>query len=187
MYLKERLVVVLDDIRRHMSIARQGIWLCPECGNYEVWKTRDIDTNHIDRKCSKCNKRARFTLNRSTSGKGRKRNYEIWERDLSVGFNEIIQEASRRNNKEETIRIESEISEQKMQSESQDNLPHIWGLDWSPKKPLSFTRKVSREEVKKELLRFIAERHDGYLEIIAAEWDMMKLPIEFNGINYHQF
>ena len=187
MYLKERLVVVLDDIRRHMSIARQGIWLCPECGNYEVWKTRDIDTNHIDRKCSKCNKRARFTLNRSTSGKGRKRNYEIWERDLSVDFNEIIQEASRRNNKEETTRIESKTSEQKMQSESQDNLPHIWGLDWSPKKPLSFTRKLSREEVKKELLRFIAERHDGYLEIIATEWDRMKLPIEFNGINYHQF
>ena len=37
-----------------MSIARQGIWLCPECGNHEPWKTRDRETNQIDRKCSNC-------------------------------------------------------------------------------------------------------------------------------------
>ena len=40
-----------------MTIARQGIWLCPECNNHEVWKTRDVDTKQIDRKCSHCNKK----------------------------------------------------------------------------------------------------------------------------------
>ena len=82
-----------------MSIARQGIWLCSKCGNYEPWKTRDHDTNQIDRKCSNCDKRARFTLNRSKSGKGRKRNYQIWERDTSINYDLIIAEAEKRNEK----------------------------------------------------------------------------------------
>ena len=184
MIIRERLVVVLDDFRRGMSIARQGIWLCPECGNYEPWKSRDPDTNHIDRKCSNCNKRARFTLNRSNSGKGRKRNYHIWERDSSIDFKQIIDEARRRNEKILDANNSTEVISEKT---TQEQLPPIWGLDWSPKDSLTFTKKLTEAEVRSELLRFVAERHDGYLEFIAEEWRDMQPPNQFNGEKYHQF
>jgi 2-oxoisovalerate dehydrogenase E1 component len=166
-----------------MSIARQGIWLCSKCGNYEPWKTRDHNTNQIDRKCSSCDKRARFTLNRSKSGKGRKRNYQIWERDTSINYDQIIVEAHKRN--EKLIEKEDDIGKNTKKI-SQEQLPPIWGLDWSPKEALFFSKKLPEEKVRKELLRFVAERHDGYLEFIADEWKKIQSPSQFDGKRYHQ-
>ena len=166
-----------------MSIARQGIWLCPECGNHEPWKTRDQNTNQIDRKCSNCDKRARVTLNRSNSGKGRKRNYQIWERDPTIDFGKIIEEAKKRNNKT----LGDRVTRTKSEKATQEQLPPIWGLDWAPKNALLFTKKLPEEKVRKELLRFVAERHDGYLELISEVWMSMQLPTQFNGDSYHQF
>ena len=103
----KRLVVVLERFRQHMAIARQGIWLCPGCGNHEVWKTREKNTNQIDRKCSNCSKRARVTLDRSGTGKGRKRNFKIWERDLNISFSEVIEEAKRRNGKRDEVKLKT--------------------------------------------------------------------------------
>ena len=166
-----------------MSIARQGIWLCPECGNHEPWKTRDQDTNQIDRKCSNCDKRARVTLNRSNSGKGRKRNYQIWERDSTIDFGKIIEEARKRNNKT----LGDGVTRTKSEKATQEQLPPIWGLDWGPKNALLFIQKLPEEKARKELLRFVAERHDGYLELISEVWMSMQLPTQFNGDTYHQF
>ena len=72
MIIGERLVVVLDDFRRGMSIARQGIWLCPECGNYEPWKSRDPDTNHIDENAVIATKELDSHLIALTQGRGGK-------------------------------------------------------------------------------------------------------------------
>jgi len=167
-----------------MSIARQGIWLCPECGKYEPWKTRDASTNLIDRSCSNCKKRARFTLNRSASGKGRRRNYHIWERDLSIDFKQIIQEANKRNEKSHQIDENTDVTSENI---TQEQLPPIWGLNWSPKHALLFTKKLPEEDARSELLRFIAERHDGHLEFISREWREMQPPSQFDGGTYHQF
>ena len=171
-----------------MAIARQGIWLCPECGSHEVWKTRESNTNQIDRKCNDCDKRARVTLDRSETGKGRKRNFKIWERDLSIDFKDIIEEAKRRNNKIHIDLNSEKIMPSKTNNKpSQSELPPIWGAKWTPTKALLFTQKIEEIEVKKELLRFVAERHDGYLEFISRKWTDQKPPPTFNGTVYHEF
>ena len=171
-----------------MAIARQGIWLCPECGSHEVWKTRESNTNQIDRKCNDCDKRARVTLDRSETGKGRKRNFKIWERDLSIDFKDIIEEAKRRNNKIHIDLNSEKIMPSKTNNKpSQSELPPIWGAKWTPTKALLFTQKIEEIEVKKELLRFVAERHDGYLEFISKKWTDQKPPPTFNGTVYHEF
>ncbi|MGY8645424.1 MAG: alpha-ketoacid dehydrogenase subunit alpha/beta [Candidatus Poseidoniales archaeon] len=171
-----------------MAIARQGIWLCPECGSHEVWKTRESNTNQIDRKCNDCDKRARVTLDRSETGKGRKRNFKIWERDLSIDFKDIIEEAKRRNNKIHIDLNSEKIMPSKTNNKpSQSELPPIWGAKWTPTKALLFTQKIEEREVKKELLRFVAERHDGYLEFISRKWTDQKPPPTFNGTVYHEF
>jgi hypothetical protein len=170
-----------------MAIARQGIWQCPVCDSFEVWKTRDKDTNQIDRKCSNCKKRARVTLDRSDSGKGRKRGFAIWERDVNIDFKEIIAEAERRNKKNSEISEYIETTAPTGKKPSQEELPPIWGAKWSPKKPLIFTKKVDESEVRKELLRFVTERHDGYLEFVLKEWVKRMPPSDFSGKTYHEF
>ena len=170
-----------------MTIARQGIWQCPDCNNHEVWKTRDESTNQIDRKCTNCNKRVRMTLDRSDSGKGRKRGFQIWERDLSIDFAEIIEEAKRRNYNQSNESEYVEITAPSEKKPSQEELPPIWGANWSPKKPLRFTKKIDELNVRKEILRFVTERHDGYLEFVAKEWNKQKPPLNFTGNTYHEF
>ena len=170
-----------------MAIARQGIWLCPACNNHEAWKTRDKDTNQIDRRCSGCSKRARVTLDRSESGKGRKRNFRIWERDLSIDFKEIIEEAKRRNEKSSNKNNLEEYAEESSEVPSQEDLPPIWGARWAPKKALIFSKEANELEIRKELLRFVAERHEGYLEFIAKKWMELKPPSMFDGEKYHAF
>ncbi len=184
----KRLVVVLERFRQHMAIARQGIWLCPECGNHEVWKTREKNTNQIDRKCSNCSKRARVTLDRSGTGKGRKRNFKIWERDLNISFSEVIEEAKRRNGKRDHEPEIPGIDDTSInKTPSQSELPPIWGAKWNPKKPLIFIKNINQLDVKRELMLFVAERHDGYLEFVSSKWNEEKTPSSFNGTTYHEF
>ena len=52
---------------------------------------------------------------------------------------------------------------------------------------MTFTKKLTEAKVRGELLRFVAERHDGYLEFIAEEWRDMQPPNQFNGEKYNQF
>ena len=46
---------------------------------------------------------------------------------------------------------------------------------------------MSEIRARKEILRFIAERHDGYLEFVLKEWMNMNPPSEFNGDTFHKF
>ena len=48
---------------------------------------------------------------------------------------------------------------------TQSQLPHIWGVDWKPRAHLDFDSEVDVSNVKNELIRFIAERHDGHLRL----------------------
>ena len=170
-----------------MTIARQGIWLCPTCNNHGAWKTRDKETNQIDRKCSNCSKRARVTLDRSESGKGRKRNFQIWERDISIDFKEIILEAERRNEKTSNRDEEERSIDKVNEIPNQEDLPPIWGAKWIPRRALIFSKEIDELEIRKELLRFVAERHEGYLELIAKKWNELKPPSVFDGEKYHAF
>lgn len=166
-----------------MVSARIGIWKCPECGLHQIWKTRSIKANKLDRQCSKCEKRVRTTLDRSSSGKGRTRSLEIWERDPRSKIGELVEEAARRN---AGLSIE-EGALGHPNDEPQALLPKIWGSGWKPESPLEFPQKVSIKCVRDELLGFIAERHDGHLDVVSGCWGNLKMPNYLDGESFHEF
>ena len=105
---------------------RVGIWRCPECGLHQIWKTRSDKSNKLDRKCSGCGKRVRTTLDRSSTGKGRSRNVEIWERDSKLDAEDLEEEAQRRN-----IGASEDSSKPIDESPNEDfqtSMPKIWGV-----------------------------------------------------------
>ena len=53
----------------------------------------------------------------------------------------------------------------------QSNLPRIWGEDWKPRTHLDFESDLDKSEVKDELVRFTAERHDGHLRLVSWLFD----------------
>ena len=166
-----------------MAVARHGVWRCPDCGHHQIWKTRNYNTSRLDRQCEKCENRARVTLDRSVSGQGRNRTVKIWERPSNVPLEELITEASRRNDK----KIETNHITEESDKSLQTNLPIFWGKDWSPISPLIFSKALKSVEVRNELLRFIAERHDGHLNFISSLWDSQDIPLKFNGSSFHLF
>ena len=166
-----------------MAVARHGVWRCPDCGHHQIWKTRNYNTSRLDRQCEKCENRARVTLDRSVSGQGRNRTVKIWERPSNVPLEELITEASRRNDK----KIETNHITEESDKSLQTNLPIFWGKDWSPISPLIFSKALKSVEVRNELLRFVAERHDGHLNFISSLWDSQDIPLKFNGSSFHLF
>ena len=168
-----------------MVLARIGIWKCPECSLHQIWKTRSNNANKLDRKCSECEKRVRTTLDRSSSGKGRTRSVEIWERDPRSKIRELEEEVARRNTgisvEEETTRVPSS------DDDPQSLLPKIWGSGWKPEIPLEFPQRVSSGHVREELLEFIAERHDGHLDAVSDCWANLKIPNYLDGESFHGF
>ena len=54
---------------------------------------------------------------------------------------------------------------------TQSELPNIWGVDWKPRSHLDFSSNVEIADLKDELIRFIAERHDGHLRLIGWIFD----------------
>ena len=72
-----------------MARLRQGIWKCPHCDKHQTWKIKRDGMNKLDRKCISCGKRARFTIERSSSGQGRSRSVEIWERSLLYKIDDL--------------------------------------------------------------------------------------------------
>ena len=165
-----------------MVLARIGIWKCPECSLHQIWKTRSNNANKLDRTCSKCEKRVRTTLDRSSSGKGRTRSVEIWERDPRSKIRDLEEEVARRN---AGISAEEETAPEPANDEPQSLLPKIWGSGWKPEIPLEFPQRVSTGQVRDELLGFIAERHDGHLDAVADCWDNLKMPNFLDGGSFH--
>lgn len=168
-----------------MVLARIGIWKCPGCGLHQIWKTRSSNANKLDRKCSKCEKRVRTTLDRSSSGKGRTRSVEIWERDPRAKIGILEEEVSRRN---AGLSLEEETPDVTLSNDGpQSLLPKIWGSGWKPELPLKFPYRVPADDVRNELLGFIAERHDGHLDVVSGCWDNLKMPNHLDGDGFHEF
>ncbi len=169
-----------------MVLARIGIWKCPECSIHQIWKTRSDHANKLDRKCADCGKRARTTLDRSSSGKGRTRSIEIWERDPRAGMSKLKEEIVRRNKG-------SSRSKKTPQDASPDNddpqslLPIIWGTEWNPEFSLEFPQRIESEIVRDTLLEFIAERHDGHLDTVSDCWGNLNFPKRLSGSSFHEF
>ena len=168
-----------------MVLARIGIWKCPGCGLHQIWKTRSSNANKLDRRCSKCEKRVRTTLDRSSSGKGRTRSVEIWERDPRAKIGILEEEVSRRN---AGLSLEEETPDVTLSNDGpQSLLPKIWGSGWKPELPLKFPYRVPADDVRNELLGFIAERHDGHLDVVSGCWDNLKMPNHLDGDGFHEF
>ena len=73
---------------------------------------------------------------------------------------------------------------------SQAGMPIIHGSNWRPDKALQFVNPLSADEARSELLRFTAERHDGYLERVATTWEQLQSQAshnQFNGRTWHLF
>lgn len=72
---------------------------------------------------------------------------------------------------------------------SQDELPSIWGADWRPRAHLDFVEDIQPADARTELLRFIAERHDGHLRLIGWLWDEEAAEFEsgWDGPTFHLF
>ena len=171
-----------------MSKGRRGIWRCPSCDLHQVWKTRGSKSNRLDRSCKACGKRIRATIQRSSSGKGRSRNVEIWERKPNSKLEDLEREAERRNNRGfEDGQNEVQESNSGRSTAKQSELPVIWGLGWRPDSPLIFSEKLDSIKVKSHLLRFIAERHDGYLEVVSECLEESIDRRKFDGVSFHRF
>lgn len=177
-------IVVLCPSGRNMAIARNGIWRCPKCGLHQIWKIRSKKSNKLDRKCTNCGKRVRFTLDRSATGKGRTSDLEIWERDVGNCISELEKEADTRNELISRGKTAEDV-ELMIKDDPQSLLPRIWGAGWKPGSPLDFPQPIKSGIVKKMLLEFIAERHDGHLNLVTKCWKSLNTPIKLDGIGFH--
>ncbi|MDP6907113.1 MAG: transketolase C-terminal domain-containing protein [Candidatus Thalassarchaeaceae archaeon] len=72
----------------------------------------------------------------------------------------------------------------------QTDLPNLWGENWKPRVHLDFSKPIQRDMVKSELIRFIAERHDGHLRLIGWLFDEITTESEgseWDGPSFHLF
>ncbi|MBT5726849.1 MAG: hypothetical protein HOI75_03385 [Euryarchaeota archaeon] len=72
---------------------------------------------------------------------------------------------------------------------SQGDLPAIHGSEWRASAPLTFTQPLLADAARTEVLRFIAQRHDGHLFLVANVWDVLieNEPAQFEGESWHTF
>ena len=81
-------------------LGRHGIWKCPNCKKHQIWKVRSKSTVKLDRRCIACDERIRVTLDRSSTGQGRKESVELWERSLKVEEDALRREIEIRDSEE---------------------------------------------------------------------------------------
>ncbi|MDP6869143.1 MAG: thiamine pyrophosphate-dependent enzyme, partial [Candidatus Poseidoniaceae archaeon] len=71
---------------------------------------------------------------------------------------------------------------------SQGQLPEIRGSDWRASEPLVFSNPLPADAARSEILRFVAERHDGHLQLVATVWDFVNDgETSFDGESWHEF
>ena len=72
---------------------------------------------------------------------------------------------------------------------SQGDLPVIHGTEWTPKKALIFSQPLLADAARTEILRFVAQRHDGHLFLVANVWDVLveNESKQFEGPSWHKF
>ncbi len=172
-----------------MVRGRHGIWKCPECKHHQTWKTRSRDSTKLDRRCAKCGERARVTIERSESGKGRTRKVEIWERSLSLRPEDLEKEADRRN-LDSGIRIYGSETQYtgSLENDTPADLPTIWGEGWWPADALDFPVNIDLDSAREKLMCFIAERHDGHLGLVSECWESVDDGARtVDGEEFHQY
>ena len=72
---------------------------------------------------------------------------------------------------------------------TQGELPDIFGANWRPDEALNFTQPLDLTTAKAEVLRFIGQRHDAHLFLVANVWDHLTADLAepFNGDTWHAF
>ena len=69
----------------------------------------------------------------------------------------------------------------------QGELTPIRGGEWRPRRHLDFYQSIESENVRKELLRFGAERHDGHLRLIDHVWsEIYPKSTKLDGATFHE-
>jgi len=102
-------------------------------------------------------------------------------------MSDLEQEASLRNQEEAGRAARETSGRESKEFTSQSDLPPLWGSGWQPRMALSFSKKLSSESARHELLRFLAERHEGFIEAAASCWDSLAAPPHFDGDSFHEF
>ena len=68
----------------------------------------------------------------------------------------------------------------------QGELIPIRGGEWRPRRHLDFHQQIDSDEVRLELLRFVAERHDGHLRLVEHLWsELYPESIRLDGATFH--
>ena len=68
----------------------------------------------------------------------------------------------------------------------QGEMNPVPGAEWRPRRHLDFHHSISSQNVRDDLLRFIAERHDGHLRLVAHLWDeTYPDTIRWDGAAFH--
>ena len=72
---------------------------------------------------------------------------------------------------------------------SQGDLPVIHGANWIPKEALDFSQPLHADAARREILRFVAQRHDGHLFLVANVWDVLieNESKQFEGPSWHDY
>ncbi|MCH1540425.1 MAG: thiamine pyrophosphate-dependent enzyme [Candidatus Poseidonia sp.] len=72
---------------------------------------------------------------------------------------------------------------------AQGDLPEIFGTAWVPSEPLTFVQPLLRDAARREVVSFVAQRHDGHLYLVANIWDHLVVnePEQFEGPAWHAF
>jgi 2-oxoisovalerate dehydrogenase E1 component len=100
-------------------------------------------------------------------------------------MSELEEEASRRNNEpSKDVGQKQDIASEN--DGTQSFLPKIWGAGWKPHLSLDFPQRIESGNVRRELMVFIAERHDGHLNTVSDCWDSLNLPDRLDGESFHK-
>ena len=69
----------------------------------------------------------------------------------------------------------------------QGELAPIRGEEWRPRRHLDFNQSIDSMDVRNELLRFVAERHDGHLRLVEHLWaELHPESTKFDGATFHE-
>ena len=71
---------------------------------------------------------------------------------------------------------------------SQGSLPTIRGANWQGNEPLEFNNPLPIDAARDELMRFIIERHDGFIDLVSTVWEhVVRDETSFDGESWHLF
>ena len=146
--------------------------------HHQPWFSSKKGLKALDRRCSKCSERTRVLMERSGSGQGRTSDARVWIRPR-VGEDALIQEAHSRNRA-----LKDAV---KRGVEGQSDLPPIWGADWRPGVALEFSKPLSREVIRSEILRFVTERWEGHLNLVASVLESNLPTKTMDGDDFHNW